>query len=59
MRKETKRSITYTILTILFMVTAHVNGGEDVSVVSYISGLLGAITGFIAIVNVIDVIKGK
>lgn len=59
MRREAKRSITYTILTIVFMVTAYVNGGEDVSVISYISGLLGAITGFVAMVNIIDVIKGK
>lgn len=59
MRREAKRSITYTILTIVFMVTAYVNGGEDVSVISYISGLIGAITGFVAMVNIIDVIKGK
>lgn len=59
MNKSAKRSITYTVLTIIFMVIATVNGGEDVSVISYITGMLGVITGFVACINIIDVVKGN
>lgn len=60
MNKETKRSITYTVLTILLVMVAVVNGGdENESLIAYTCGLLSLVCGFVAMLNIIDAIKSK
>lgn len=59
MNKETKKSITYTILTIILVSVSLSYGNEDTSLVSYTTGLFAVITGFKAFLNIIDVVKGK
>ncbi len=60
MNKETKRSITYTVLTILLVMVAVINGGdENESLIAYTCGLLSVVCGFVAMLNIIDAIKSK
>lgn len=60
MNKETKRSITYTVLTLILVMVAVVNGGdENESLIAYTCGLLSLVCGFVAMLNIIDAIKSK
>lgn len=60
MNKETKRSITYTVLTILLVMVAVINGGdENESLIAYVAGLLSVVSGFVAMINIVDAIKSK
>ena len=60
MNKETKRSITYTVITLILVMIAVVNGGdENESLVAYVCGLLSVVSGFVAMINIIDAIKSK
>lgn len=60
MNKETKRSITYTVLTILLVTVAVVNGGdENESLIAFACGLLSVVSGFVAMINIVDAIKSK
>ncbi len=60
MNKETKRSITYTVLTILLVMIANMNGSdENESLIVYTCGLLSVVSGFVAIINIVDAFKSK
>ena len=60
MNKDTKRSITYTVLTILLVMIANMNGSdENESLIVYTCGLLSVVSGFVAIINIVDAFKSK
>lgn len=60
MNKETKRSITYTVITLILVMVAVVNGGdENESLIAFTCGLLSVVSGFVAMINIVDAIKSK
>lgn len=60
MNKETKRSITYTVLTLILVMIAVLNGSnENESLIAYGCGLLSVVCGFVAMLNIVDAIKSK
>lgn len=60
MNKETKRSITYTVLTLILVMVAVVNGSdENESLIAFTCGLLSVVSGFVAMINILDAIKSK
>ena len=60
MNKETKRSITYTVLTLILVMVAVVNGSdENESLIAFACGLLSVVSGFVAMINILDAIKSK
>lgn len=60
MNKETKRSITYTVITLFLVIVANMNGSdENESLIVYICGLLSVVSGFVAIINIVDAFKSK
>lgn len=60
MNKETKRSITYTVITLILVTIAMFNGGdENESLIAFACGLLSVVSGFVAMINIVDAIKSK
>lgn len=60
MNKETKRSITYTVLTLILVMVAVVNGSdENESLIAFTCGLLSVVSGLVAMINILDAIKSK
>lgn len=60
MNKETKRSITYTVITLFLVIVANMNGSdENESLIVYTCGLLSVVSGFVAIINIVDAFKSK
>lgn len=60
MSREMKRSITYTVITLILVMVAVVNGGdENESLFAFACGLLSVVSGFVAMLNIVDAIKSK
>lgn len=56
--RNQKRSITYTVITVLLIIVA-INNNEETNFVGYMAGLGYLISGFVAFLCIISVIGEK